>query len=719
MKLKLPLFAVLLCSMFNCIKAQDTIHLDQKRIPLLIDYKCDMLVDAKGKYDSASIIHAKEFEKNEKKIPVFLLKDNNIWTRVSIENKAEDSTLYFVLTSSNIALLELYKMENGHLRLMGKDGNSIPFDRYYIDNVNFNFKIFVPRDSVATYYLHVQSPHPVELPIVIHDEQSLHRSNILQVLIMGLYCGIILSILLYNLFLYIAVKDSSYLYYVLYLVFLLIAQATYSGWAFKFMWPSHPSLNTYAVVVTSSLPGIPALLFALIFLHVKKYSRYLHPLFYIAAIVYVCILVGCFWIPLNISYQLLNYVGFVSGLLALVTSFYIARKGYRPAYYYFIAWFIFAIGRQVASLRNLGVVPNTFLTQYILYIGSAVEAIFLSLALADRINILQKERNDSQLEALKMSQENENLIKEQNLILEGRVAERTEELLATNEQLSEALDELKDAQTQLVDAEKMASIGQLTAGIAHEINNPINFVKSNIKPLKLDIAELVQVIEKYDSLNVPRENELHKQIVEIEDFKKEIDLDFIKTELQHLIKGIEDGAERTAEIVRGLRTFSRVDEGELKTVNVHDGLNSTLVLLKNSMPFYIQVDKHFEANGNIECHPGKMNQVFMNILNNGIQAIVAKKEKENIEYITILTRDIGDSIEISIKDSGVGMTDVVKQKIFEPFFTTKDVGEGTGLGMAIVFKIVETHHGKISIVSEPGKGAEFIIHLPHTQPMAS
>ena len=165
-----------------------------------------------------------------------------------------------------------------------------------------------------------------------------------------------------------------------------------------------------------------------------------------------------------------------------------------------------------------------------------------------------------------------------------------------------------------------------------------------------------------------------------------------------------------------MRTFSRIDEAALKTVNVHDGILSTLVLLKNSFPYYINLVKEFKANGNIECFPGKLNQVFMNIITNAIQAIKAKPVKEDEETIIIKTRDIeNNQIEISIKDSGIGMSDEVKHHIFEPFFTTKEIGEGTGLGMAIVFKIIQKHSGKINMISTPNEGAEFIITLPHHQ----
>jgi len=266
----------------------------------------------------------------------------------------------------------------------------------------------------------------------------------------------------------------------------------------------------------------------------------------------------------------------------------------------------------------------------------------------------------------------------------------------------------------------MASLGQLTAGIAHEINNPINFVKSNIRPLQLDFRDLNELLDEYNKLHNIDAGAVKKHLAGIASFQNQIDLPFVRQEITNLISGIEEGAERTAEIVRGLRTFSRLDEGELKTVDVHEGINSTLVLLKNSLPYNISIVKEFNANGKIDCYPGKLNQVFMNIINNGVQAIQAKSPMNDNETIVISTKDTNDGrILISIKDSGIGMTENVKQKIFEPFFTTKAVGEGTGLGMAIVFKIIEKHYGRIDIVSSPGNGAEFILSLPHALPETS
>ncbi|HVX50400.1 MAG TPA: 7TM diverse intracellular signaling domain-containing protein [Chitinophagaceae bacterium] len=705
-----------------CVAAQDTVEVRQDILGTPANSLVEVFVDSSNAYTNQAMqnITQARFKKGTKKITTYLGNYNNLWIRCGLKNLSSPDKLYFDIDYSNISDIEVYRLSRGGtLELVERTGNSLPFKSRNNNFTNFIFSLNIPYDSTGVYYFHFTSIHPLQLPISIHDQETLDKISQKELLIVGIYSGIIISILLYNFFLFFSTKDESYFFYVLYLFSLLLALLTFSGWCFKFLWPMHPQINRYAVVVTSMLPGVTALVFALSFLRIKKFSRPIEWLCYLLIVLYTAPLVIAPY-SLSTSYSMLTVDGIAGGLLLIYASGYISWRGYRPALYYFFAWFVFAVGRQVLSLRNLDILPYNNFTTYILYIGSAIEAILLSLALADRINIYKKEREESQAEALKVSKENERLVRDQNIILEKNVAERTEELIKANHQLNDALVSLKDAQTQLVDAEKMASLGQLTAGIAHEINNPINFVKSNINPLKLDMKDIFEVIGEYNKLHsINGDTETYKkQLTQIAQLQQQIDIDFIKDEVGHLIKGIEDGAERTAEIVRGLRTFSRLDESELKVVNVHDGLDSTIVLIRNNIPFNVQVVKKFDADGEIECYPGKLNQVFMNILTNGLQAISAKTQQNSVENIFITTRDVeGDKIEITIKDTGIGMSDEVKHRVFEPFFTTKDVGEGTGLGMAIVFKIIEKHHGKIVINSSPGNGAEFILTLPRTQPI--
>jgi signal transduction histidine kinase len=289
-----------------------------------------------------------------------------------------------------------------------------------------------------------------------------------------------------------------------------------------------------------------------------------------------------------------------------------------------------------------------------------------------------------------------------------------EEVIATNEALEEQKQELeltlrnlKTTQSQLIDSEKMASVGVLTAGIAHELNNPINFVSGNVNPLHRDIKEIFALLHKYDDLI--KAKGFNKEFGEIEEMKARMDYNFLIKEITKLLEGIKEGANRSSLIVKGLRSFSRLDEEKFQFYDIHEGIESSLILLHNKMKNRISVHKQYGDFKELECLPSKLNQVVMNILTNSIQAI----EGEGDIFVQTTSSDTG--IRIIIKDNGKGMSPEVKKHIFEPFYTTKDVGKGTGLGLSISFGIIEQHHGHIDVISEPGKGSEFIISLPKTQ----
>ncbi len=272
------------------------------------------------------------------------------------------------------------------------------------------------------------------------------------------------------------------------------------------------------------------------------------------------------------------------------------------------------------------------------------------------------------------------------------------------EKMIEAYEQLKSTQTKLVESEKMASLGVLTAGVAHEINNPVNFISGGIQSLEdnyKEIRELLQSLLTYHSDSSSKE-----LWDKIEKDKKSLELEYLIPEIDELISSIKNGAKRTSEIVKGLRNFSRLDENDMKKANLEEGIDSTLVILGNQLKNRVEVIKEYSNIPEIICYPGKINQVFMNIIYNAADAIPDKGE------IRIKTWQDNGHVKVSIKDSGQGMPEEVKSKIFEPFFTTKDVGKGTGLGLSIVYGIVERHKGNIEVKSEVGKGTEFILTLP-------
>ncbi len=283
------------------------------------------------------------------------------------------------------------------------------------------------------------------------------------------------------------------------------------------------------------------------------------------------------------------------------------------------------------------------------------------------------------------------------------------------QQLEETLRELQRTQAQLIQTEKMSSLGQLVAGIAHEINNPINFIHGNLTHANNYTKDLLDLIKLFlEEYPVP--------IPKIQDHIDKIELDFLEEDIIKIMSSMKAGTERIRSIVLSLRNFSRLDESDLKEVDIHEGIESTLLILQNRLKGEngqpeIRVVKEFGTLPLVECYAGQMNQVFLNVLSNAIDAVRQGGCSQSQEAIAIRTCFLEpDIVRVEIADKGCGMSEAVKARIFEPFFTTKDVGQGTGLGLSVSYQIVvEKHGGAIACFSEPGKGTTFQIEIPIQQ----
>ena len=283
--------------------------------------------------------------------------------------------------------------------------------------------------------------------------------------------------------------------------------------------------------------------------------------------------------------------------------------------------------------------------------------------------------------------------------------------------LEQTLQDLKKAQAQLIQTEKMSSLGQMVAGVAHEINNPVSFIYGNIDHAREHSQALLKLIELY-------RQEYTDTNPQIQQLTEEIELDFVLEDLPKVLSSMKIGAERIREIVLTLRNFSRLDEAEMKAVNIHEGIDSTLIILQSRLKpkgdcREIQIVKQYGNLPAVECYAGQLNQVLMNMLNNAIDALISQAQMtEGFMPTILIATEIVDSewVKIKIKDNGIGISSSAQKRIFDPFFTTKPIGQGTGLGLSISYQIVtEKHRGHLKCVSEPGKGTEFLIQLPVRQ----
>jgi two-component system, NtrC family, sensor kinase len=297
--------------------------------------------------------------------------------------------------------------------------------------------------------------------------------------------------------------------------------------------------------------------------------------------------------------------------------------------------------------------------------------------------------------------------------LEEKIEERTQAMRQKNIVLKETLQELRLTQSQLIQNEKMSSLGQLVAGIAHEINNPVNFIYGNLKYTDDYTQQLLGLLQLYQK-HYPYPE------AEIQNAKEEADIEYLTEDLPKMLTSMKIGASRIREIVLSLRIFSRLDEAEFKAADIHEGIDSTLLILQHRIKSQsarpqITVMKEYGDIPKIQCFAGQLNQVFMNVLANAIDALEEAFENGLCPEptIRISSAQVNETVVIHIADNGTGIPEAIQSRLFDPFFTTKQVGKGTGMGLSISYQIItEKHGGSLRCISSPGQGAEFVIAIP-------
>ncbi|MBD0332361.1 MAG: two-component sensor histidine kinase [Chitinophagaceae bacterium] len=445
------------------------------------------------------------------------------------------------------------------------------------------------------------------------------------------------------------------------------------------------------------------------FLQTRQNTPLLHKLFWVMLGAYIAnaaiILSGYFML----GDQLLGVISIASVLLLLITGYMALKKGYKPAMYFLVAWSVLLVSVVIFILKDYNLVPYNSTTRHSMQIGSALEALLLSLALANRINVLKKEKEEAHLETLRSLEENKRLITEQNVNLERKVEERTQELKQANKELLTVIQTLRETQAQLIQREKMASLGELTAGIAHEIQNPLNFVNN--------FAEVSS--ELIDEINEAIQNSERGEVSSV------------ASSLKENLGKISYHGRRASDIVKGMLQHSRSSTGQKEPTDINA---LTEEYLRLSYHGFRAKDKTFNATmetyfdeqiEKLNVIPQDLGRVFLNLFTNAFYSVLEKKKKLGDAHlpdgqgyepkVTVSTAARDGVIEVRIKDNGTGVPRKVVDKIYQPFFTTKPSGEGTGLGLSISYDIIKALGGELEVQTQEGEFAEFIVRLPISQ----
>ncbi len=696
------------------IRATDTLIYTQDQPVLDIGQFARFHLDAHDSLTLAQIqaLPDAAFQKSKTTVMNFGNTTASIGIKLYIKNQTSES-LFLSFENNELQHIELVtKDETGQQTVQHGGSFNAPFSNRYLQRGNAVLKI---GTQPALIYMKVKTHSSFYLPVNVSSLPSLKNMSYKLDVFKGLTLGIMLAMLLYNLFIFFLVKDRLYLYYCLYVLATIWTFSHINGLWF-FAWSDYSFLNRFLGIQVTALT---AALFSFRFLN----SRQLTPRLYRVMLVLVVVII------LMIPIEYLDIQPFTNNFLQLfiaLSSFVLFGagisaylQGNKSAKYYALAWVFFLAGAVITLLCFVGWVPYNFLTINAAVIGACIENLFLSFALANRINIYREESAQAQALAFQRLEENERLVREQNRGLEEKVHERTTEL-------ETSLDVLKATQNQLIQSEKLASLGELTAGIAHEIQNPLNFV-NNFSELSVEITQ---------ELNVEMD-------------KEALDKGYVKELMGDLTQNqekISHHGKRASNIVKGMLEHSRASTGVKEWIDINALAEESLRLSYHGLR---AKEKSFNADfktdfqdplPKIEIIPQDIGRVLLNLINNAFYAVNQRKKfaettvredsfvhkspfggeagilPQGEAYqplVTVSTQKIDNQIIIKVKDNGTGMPEATKAKVFQPFFTTKPTGQGTGLGLSLAYDIAtKGHGGSLEVVSTEGVGSEFSIHLP-------
>ncbi|WNG55232.1 hypothetical protein F0U59_10910 [Archangium gephyra] len=604
------------------------------------------------------------------------------WVRFSYLKKDLAPERRWVLAVMNASLehVDVYFQRPDGSFDVRRGGTRVPWARREVAHRFPGFHLPEASTEPVTVYIRVQTSSLMTLPVELLTGDKLTRVAASLLVPWWIYAGILASMVLFNTVLYVFLRDRAYLYYVLYIVFFgHFILLRFSGIGHEYL----PDAGLWLVRLPQSLAhlgGLCVVLFARSFLHtsrtVPRLDRLLRGWL---AVCGISMLLAAF-IPVRVSLLIGNTLALASGPLLLVTSIVVWRRGFGPARFFLAGWSSLCLAVVLVPLSNQGWLPTSIVTRHLVMIGSAMEMILFALALANRINEAKKESEAARRQAL-----------------EGEIHR------LRNIELRQANEEILRKQEQLVQAEKLASMGQLAAGVAHEIKNPLNFVNN----FSLSLVEMTdELLQEFKSLPAD----------------KQADLVMLANDCRQTAQKIAEHGKRADGIVRGMLDHSTVRPGVRSPVDLNRFIEEHIgLILQDSkgqrLGFPVSVERALEPGlPLIEVIPQELGRALLNLLNNAFHAVSEQHKKGLSGYapaVCVSTLRQGGRVEIRIQDNGTGIPAAVRERIFEPFFTTKRPGEGIGLGLSLSHGIItRRHEGTLEFDSTENDGTTFIITLP-------
>lgn len=703
----------------------------------------------------------KLFIQNKSNVAEFGFISSPVWLKFTVQELSPDPEDWFLeIAYPALDTVELYSLQEGKWTVK-YSGDHYPFSARELFYRNLGFFMSFPALKEHTIYIKIHTTSASIIPLTLHKKKELLKDISFTESLYFIFYGVLLAMIFYNGFIFISLKNLSYLLYSLTTMSMLIYQVSFSGHGFQYLWPENLWLQRYTGLIAAILFAVFAFEFMIHFLDLKKKTRNLLRAWLVFQNLISCIALSY---SLTAVFKVIGIIGIINTVTVITAGVLSWRKGYRAARFFVIGWSVYALGTILAILRLAGLIETNVLTNYAMQTGVVSELILLSIALADSYKLIVDEKSKIQKELLEVQIRMVETLKSSESRLEERVASRTAELQESNKTLESALSNLKSAQAQLIQSEKMASLGQLVANVAHEINSPIGAVKASGKNIsdaleyslenlptlfrtlekqnrelfmklirhkkepsavlstkeeRLLIKETMRQLDAVGIIDAREKAEMlvqlnvHSEISDYLPLLKHQESGFILTAARRIstvissTKNINSAVERVAKIIFALKSFSNINVSErMVNADLREGLELVLTVYNNLLKQGIEVIRKYAEIQKIKCFPDDLNQVWTNLIHNSVLAMSGKGK------LTIEVKQAGTEALVSISDTGIGIPTQIRERIFEPFFTTRPYGEGSGLGLEIVRKIVEKHRGRIEIETAEGVGTTFFIFLP-------